>query len=121
MSEKEFPNVAEAIVKCFYVDDYTGGANSVEEAMKLYKELKQVFESFGFNLRKFMSNSAEFLSRLPECDKESQEVTCTKALGISWRPESDDFTFASRLNMSSNPVTKRHLFSEIASLYDPMG
>lgn len=115
--ENEYPEVAYAINNCFYVDDYTGGAYTVESAVQLYKEMKSVFASFGFNLRKFMNNSSEFLEHVAE----SGEMAITKALGILWQPQTDEFMFSFRLDMNSNPKTKTDLFSEIAKLYNPMG
>ncbi|XP_062533238.1 uncharacterized protein LOC134202200 [Armigeres subalbatus] len=42
--------------KNFYVDDYIGGANSVEEAVQLRIELSDLLNKGGFELRKWTSN-----------------------------------------------------------------
>lgn len=118
----KYPRAANAILKCFYVDDYTGGADSVEEALLTYNEMKKAFDEFGFNLRKLVSNSAEFLKYIPECDKEEKNKSFVKTLGIPWDPENDEFVFKVNLNLLFRPETKRQLASEIAVLqYDPLG
>ncbi|XP_053990009.1 uncharacterized protein LOC128882436, partial [Hylaeus volcanicus] len=120
--ENKYPRAAKAIMKCFYVDDYTGGAESVEEALCTYREMKKAFDEFGFNLRKLVSNSTELLKCVPGCDKEEQNKSFVKALGIPWKPETDEFIFQITVNLKSKPETKRQLSSEIASLqYDPLG
>ncbi|XP_055306475.1 uncharacterized protein LOC129570781 [Sitodiplosis mosellana] len=120
--ENKYPRAAKAIMKCFYVDDYTGGAESVEEALCTHREMKKAFDEFGFNLRKLVSNSTELLKCVPGCDKEEQNKSFVKALGIPWKPETDEFIFQITVNLKSKPETKRQLSSEIASLqYDPLG
>lgn len=119
--EKEFPLASKAIRDCFYVDDYTGGADTTEEAVAIYRELKVAFQSAGFNIRKFVSNSEEFLNLLPENDKEQICDDAVKTLGVVWRPSVDDLSLQFRLKQHTTPNTKRKLLSEIAALYDPMG
>ena len=54
------------IRKSFYVDDLLGGADTVEEALTLYSDLKHVLARGGFNLRKWRSSSAAVLSQIPQ-------------------------------------------------------
>ncbi|XP_053989874.1 uncharacterized protein LOC128882320, partial [Hylaeus volcanicus] len=68
--KEKYPRAAKAILKCFYVDDYSGGAETVDEALSILREMKQAFDEYGFNLRKIVSNSPELLEAIPECDKE---------------------------------------------------
>ena len=48
----EFPSTARAMEQSFYVDDGLTGADSVEEAVELQKELETMFNYGGFTLRK---------------------------------------------------------------------
>jgi hypothetical protein len=59
-----FPLAASAVKKSFYVDDYIGGAHSVEEALKLRVELSEMLARGGFPLRKWTSNKLEVLQGL---------------------------------------------------------
>ncbi|XP_055303154.1 uncharacterized protein LOC129568854, partial [Sitodiplosis mosellana] len=118
--ENEFPNAAQSIRDCFYVDDHVGGVDTVEQAVELYNQLKTVFDRFGFNLRKFVSNSSEFLNKIPNSEKEEVN-SVKKVLGVTWQPKTDELTFKIPFELESKPKTKRQLLSEIATLYDPMG
>ncbi|XP_055308887.1 uncharacterized protein LOC129572810 [Sitodiplosis mosellana] len=119
--KEKYPRAAKAILKCFYVDDYSGGAETVDEALSILREMKQAFDEYGFNLRKIVSNSPELLEAIPECDKE-QNVSIVKVLGIPWNPKNDEFVFNIKLNIHERPRTKRQLASEIATVqYDPLG
>lgn len=45
-----------------------------------------------------------------------------EALGVVWSPSDDEFTFnLTTINADTIPKTKRQLYSEIASIHDPVG
>lgn len=118
----KYPIAAEIIRKCMYMDDVLSGCFSIPELRNAYSELKASFESAGFNLRKWCSNSQELLEIIPEGEKELKATNeNVKALGISWSAIDDEFTYEHQIQLNTNPNTKRILLSEIASLFDPLG
>ncbi|XP_062538699.1 uncharacterized protein LOC134206974 [Armigeres subalbatus] len=83
-----------ALEEDFY-DDYIGGADSVETAIQLRKDLQQLLAKGGFRLRKWNSNIKEVLFGMPEEDL-GIERTLTfdkeesvKTLGVTWNPGID--------------------------------
>ena len=83
------PQAARAALECFYVDDGLMGADSIQEAIELRKELQQLFKLGGFNLRKWKSSERDVLDSIPEDLKDlknEQEIhyqdEYTKVLGI---------------------------------------
>ena len=52
----KYPQATTVVEKSFYVDDGLTGADSIEEARDLQKQLQDVFASGGFLLRKWNSN-----------------------------------------------------------------
>ena len=46
------PHAVRAVLNSFYVDDGKTGANSIEEAVQLRKELRELFALGGFVLHK---------------------------------------------------------------------
>lgn len=118
--EKTYPIASKAIRKNFYVDDYNGGANTIEEAKHIYVELKNGLKEGGFNIRKFASNSKELMENIPEIDKEGTEKIIT-TLGIKWNIETDELMYSCNIRLEETPRTKRELFAEISTLYDPLG
>lgn len=117
-----FPKASNIIEKNMYMDDVLSGAPYLDELFQTYNELKSAFKSAGFNLRKWCSNSSELLQKIPENDRELKaEIENVKALGVSWSPLNDDFTYNYCIALDSKVNTKRQLASEIASLYDPLG
>lgn len=117
--EKMFPLASRAIIENFYVDDHTGGADTDDDAIELYKQLKSAFNTAGCNLRKFISNSPELMQRFPDEDKENH--TTVKVLGMVWHRADDAFQFKFKLDTSTSPSTKREILSEVSSMYDPLG
>ncbi|XP_065088587.1 uncharacterized protein LOC135710066 [Ochlerotatus camptorhynchus] len=52
------------LVKNFYVDDFIGGAQTIEDAVQLRTELSELLKKGGFELRKWTSNQLSVLSGL---------------------------------------------------------
>ncbi|XP_063394006.1 uncharacterized protein LOC134679092 [Cydia fagiglandana] len=127
-SAASYPGGSTVLARDIYVDDVVTGADSVEQARSLQAELTKIMSSGGFHLRKWTSNSSEFLESLPSSDlysedfKHFEEMTdiSLKILGLLWQPQSDSFRF----RVASTPngrCTKRTILSEIARIFDPLG
>ncbi|XP_062713302.1 uncharacterized protein LOC134290244 [Aedes albopictus] len=61
-----FPLGGPALRKSFYVDDFIGGARTVEEAIRLRSEMGELLEKGGFELRKWTSNELDVLRGLKD-------------------------------------------------------
>ena len=103
----QFPLAAQAVHQSFYVDDALTGANSVEEAISLQKQLQELFQHGGFTLRKWNSSNPSVLRQVPKelTDTQRQctmpEATeYTKTLGIEWNTITDHF----RLSVGALPL-----------------
>uniref|UniRef100_A0A183D0M5 Reverse transcriptase domain-containing protein n=1 Tax=Gongylonema pulchrum TaxID=637853 RepID=A0A183D0M5_9BILA len=72
--------VAKRVEENFYVDNVVAEADSIEEAIKLYEEIKDIFSKAHMNIREFASNSAEFNEFLSKEDQQSTQQM--KVLGI---------------------------------------
>ncbi|XP_065093419.1 uncharacterized protein LOC135714077 [Ochlerotatus camptorhynchus] len=122
-----FPLAGPALRKSFYVDDFIGGANSIEEAISLREQLEDLMQRGGFDLRKWTSSRFEVLQGLDKEHIGTQSTLCftpnesIKALGIVWEPENDAFRFDSAIQPRDAPPTKRSILSDIAKLFDPLG
>ncbi|KAJ0169592.1 hypothetical protein K1T71_010808 [Dendrolimus kikuchii] len=122
----QWPQAAAILKHDTFMDDITAGAPSLEEAVKLKTELVDLLDCGKFELRKWSSNSLEFLSELPIdhcqipkpfCDESNQHTL--KILGIQWDPCQDRFTYT--MSELDKKCTKRIILSNIARIYDPLG
>ncbi|XP_061707816.1 uncharacterized protein LOC133518203 [Cydia pomonella] len=127
-SAAAYPSGSTVLARDIYVDDVVTGADSVEQARLLQVDLTKILSSGGFHLRKWTSNSSEFLESLPSSDlysedfKHFEEMTdiSLKILGLLLQPQSDSFRF--RVAAAPNGrCTKRTILSEIARIFDPLG
>ncbi|KAF0751198.1 Uncharacterized protein FWK35_00016915, partial [Aphis craccivora] len=130
LAEKEyhmFPDACDVIKSDFYMDDYLGGADTKNNALRLGNSLIEVMIRGGFPLRKWMSNSSELLADMPNIGNKSMTIMelenkMTKILGLLWCPERDVFKYKIEITaLNDLPVTKRNILSQIASLFDPLG
>ncbi|XP_065089796.1 uncharacterized protein LOC135710986 [Ochlerotatus camptorhynchus] len=58
-----YPLAGPNLVKNFYVDDFIGGAQTIEDAVQLRTELSELLKKGGFELRKWTSHQLSVLIR----------------------------------------------------------
>ena len=109
-----------------YVDDVLFGAHEVSAIFEIRNQLNTLLKLGGFHLRKWTSNHEELLRDIPASDRLNnsdvsfQEEIPIKALGLSWNPRHDCFSFQITLEESTK-VTKRYVLSIISRIFDPLG
>ncbi|XP_065084474.1 uncharacterized protein LOC135706749 [Ochlerotatus camptorhynchus] len=122
-----YPLAGPNLVKNFYVDDFIGGAQTIEDAVQLRTELNELLKKGGFKLRKWTSNQLSVLSGLSSDEIGTQSSIkfeaneTVKALGISWESESDNLHFDFKIHQHKGAPTKRSILSAISQLFDPLG
>ncbi|KAJ8914927.1 hypothetical protein NQ315_016081 [Exocentrus adspersus] len=122
-----FPNACKILGNDIYFDDIVSGSDSLENAIRARNELIQLCNRGGFELRKWTSNNKYFLQDLPEEKVYSESFSFTedcnamlKIFGLQWRPVVDCFSY--KIETDVDPIcTKRHILSNIARIYDPLG
>ncbi len=120
-------NLAQALRTSFYVDDFLGGAQSVDEAKSLSADLNSELLEYGFPLRIWSSSHSDLIKDLStELRAENDEMKLfsedykVKALGVSWKPNQDVFVF--KYNHGDvDTLTKKNLLSATSKLFDPLG
>ena len=63
---KYLPEVAIALMRNFYVDDYLQSFHHIEEALEVAHNLNKITQGSGFSLSKWCSNTPEFLQHVPQ-------------------------------------------------------
>ena len=125
---ERYPEAAKILMRNSYVDDVATATTSVKGAVKLAHDLKALCVGGAFNMRKFTSNSAEFLKEIPvedrgknvKClDLERDRLSSERTLGLKWEVESDSFCF--EFKDKRKPVTRRGILSTVSSVFDPLG
>ena len=90
------PLAYEAICHNTLIDDTAKSAESPERLIETVKQLLEVYESIGMNLRKFASNSTQLMSTIPsekqlpefqvsELSNGAFNLSSISILGMSWR------------------------------------
>ena len=121
----QFPRACNFILSSFYVDDFIAGANSLDEAFELVKELRDVCKKAGFNLRKWTSNENAILETIqmetvPGGGTFETFDATAKVLGLLWCQSSDYFFFGIKENLPTT-ISKRIILSQLAEIFDPFG
>ncbi|XP_056645826.1 uncharacterized protein LOC130451050 [Diorhabda sublineata] len=122
----QYPKACETILKDMYVDDLLTGSNDLIELQKLCKDIYDVLSSANFILRKWISHNFQVVCGFKDNnisnaildigDKES-----CKTLGIQWDNKNDILKYTIKQFTHRNTITKRHILSIIAEIYDPLG
>lgn len=131
--QNRYPLAATRVPKEFYMDDLMTGCQTVDEGLKLYKEMKDLLKEGGFVLQKWASNSDKLSSKITEIEMDRKEFeeeknkleikmdSIVKILGLTWDKDHDEFKYSVNLPPSSPPATKRKIISDVARLFDPLG
>ena len=126
---EDYPEASHHILSSFYVDDFLGGADSPEAALKLFQDIRCILERGNFHLRKWRSSSSHVLQQIPEELLEKDPIkdstatnpqTNSKALGLVWDSHKDVMS----PSISIPPTykqTKRGLVSAVYRTYDILG
>ncbi|XP_062556830.1 uncharacterized protein LOC134221657 [Armigeres subalbatus] len=131
---EEFPLAVEAVENKHYVDDMLASTETEAEAIELAKSVKYIHAQGGFDIRNWVSNSAEVLKALGEKPMNEMalnivaEYATEKVLGMWWNTSTDCFIykicwtrFDAKLFDGSRPPTKRELLRILMSIFDPLG
>ena len=119
---------AQTLQRNFYIDDMLKSVENKEVAIKLVKNVIGMCQKVGFKLTKFISNSREVLTTIPEerhhqkikdQDLNIGDLPVQRALGVHWNIENDYLGF--KINLKDKPLTRRGMLSTISSsVYDPL-
>ena len=127
---KQYQELVEDIVeKNVYMDDVLDSARTVSEAIERAKAVRNALADGDFHLQSWVSNCREFLEAFSVLPNQSERVNSnaislgteeTKALGVYWRPSTDQLTF-NVTNLCETVFTRIGIVSKVAAVYDPLG
>ncbi|XP_055632944.1 uncharacterized protein LOC129773372 [Toxorhynchites rutilus septentrionalis] len=122
-----FPSAAKPVANDFYVDDFLSGADDVESAIRIRREVSAMLASAEIPMKKWASNSVEVLEDIPPEDRsiqpwhDLQDPQSVSTLGLIWEPITDIFRFKVQLPLPAAVLTKRRIMSYVAQIFDPLG
>ena len=126
--QARYPEAADVLLRKTYVDDALCATDSVESAVQVAHDLKELCREAAFNMTKFTSNRQAFLREIPVNDRgknvksldlEVDSLVSERALGLKWSPDDDLFSF--QFVDKKRPVTRRGVLSTVSSVFDPLG
>ncbi|GFX98928.1 hypothetical protein TNCV_4301041 [Trichonephila clavipes] len=127
LDDKDNPNLSRVLQEDIYMDDLLSGADTPNNAISICKDSAHVLSTRGFHLRKWNSNSTEFLAQFSEHSSHDARVEfsndsneSSKVLGLFWNSSNDTFGFQPSLELTP-PLTKRRILSESSKIFDPLG
>ena len=127
---------ADRIHSSLYVDDLLTGEADEESATRLRENIEKIMQEGSFELRKYISNNRQFMSKIPE-ERRAPDAYIhtfefhnsqgaeyqTKALGIRYCPKDDSYRFGGFKDLDKEFTgSKRSLASVTAKVaYDILG
>ncbi|XP_039309090.1 uncharacterized protein LOC105201565 [Solenopsis invicta] len=121
--EGSFPLAAKCVLNDMYVDDIIGGAQTIDEAKELQRQLIELMSKGCFKVHKWHSNVTGAVHNLSKNENQAtvdlKLNDVVRTLGLVWEPSTDVFLFTIRFNKQVR--SKRELLSEISKLFDPLG
>ena len=126
---EDYPNVTNHIKNSRYINDFLGGANTIQETIELFTNLREVFLTGSFNLCKWKIIPSEVLQSIhPELQEKyplnnvttPQAPSHSKALGLEWDSSQDNKSHSIVISGSYKP-TKRWIISNVFRTCDILG
>ncbi|CAH8548192.1 unnamed protein product [Schistosoma haematobium] len=118
--------VVDAVKNNFYVDDCLVSFPTCDQAKSFVKQISELLCRGGFKLKKWVTNSEEVRTILPDVCKEESLIemsasydTTHRTLGVEWDFKRDVFKFY--FDAPERPLTRRGILSIVSSLFDPLG
>ena len=128
MDQKEYfsDEIIDAILRSFYVDDLLRSLLDEIGAINLIRNLEKLLANRGFNLTKFNSNSESVLKAVPPEKRATTsslefENSITRALGVKWDLQEDNFMYTVDSNLNSDTCTKGQILKKTSTVFDPLG
>ena len=145
--QSKYPEVVNHLIR-LYCDDFSCGANDADEAIRIYKQAKEIMSAGGFNLRKWASNGRSVMNEIANLENEveennkdaivteedqtyskyvsrgSESENQLKVLGVGWDNNTDMHQLELRevlVFARTLPPTKRSVLRIAAKIFDPMG
>ncbi|XP_044013994.1 uncharacterized protein LOC122856384 [Aphidius gifuensis] len=121
-----FPLVKSAISQGSYMDDIYVGADNIQQGVDKVVQIQQMLHSGGFELRKWISNSSELLSKISvefheKSSTSSDSNQVFRTLGLNWDTTADCFSYIPIVYKEPKAITKRVVLAQVAQLFDPLG
>ena len=115
------PRASLVLQRDFYVDDALTGADTKEKVLSIRKELTDLLQSAGFNIRGWASNDPGKLRGLSEQDKcrklQLDDSRTLKTLWVFWDSQVDAILYSVDTLADLPPVIKRSISSVIARIW----
>lgn len=119
----QYPQAVTYVHRDLYMDDLICSLPDIKTGITIHTQLVKLFKNGGFQMVKWMSNSSELLSQIPDLLQLNQPITFDKenlkVLGLEWNPSSDNFSF--KISAPILSCTKRNMLSLVARIFDPLG
>lgn len=112
--------LAEKLKEDIYMDNIITGADTVKNAIFLYRNAKSIFSEAQMNLRQWITNNEDVNEKIPEDDKDKEKSI--KILVYNWSTEDDKLSVRKAKLLNKDFVlSKRSVLTQLASVFDPLG
>lgn len=120
------PHIARILREGFYVDDMVTGADSVQDAQVICREVSDILREGCFDLRKWCSNQPEILSEIGLSHSAFDVFDFSsdgrmKTLGLTWACQADCLVYNINIDSIERKITKRTVLSSVSKIFVPLG
>ena len=113
-------NLKRIIYQLSYMDNCGFVAESTEELVWMFNQVKDIFSAYKFDLQQFVTNDEILRQKIQETEETKENEAKTKLLGLEFDQISDKIK-TKPISLNKQAETKREILSTIASQFDLLG
>ena len=122
-------SLVKTVQRNFYMDNFLNSVRAPQEAIEIYRKLRDILIKGGFNLTKWITSDDEVNSKIPETDRSTKVVKTFEAkpqsssiLGLIWNVETDSLIVCRGTEQEvPAKITQRIVLSFVSAVSDPLG
>ena len=120
-NEDDFLLAAVPLKESTYIDDILMGADNIDTLLEIKRQITELLKCAEISLDKWLDNLKYTQSDAGFWKELSEDFDAPpKILGISWSAMADYFFIVQRIE-KIDVLSKRHILSVVAEIFDPMG
>ena len=129
VNAKDDENLVKAVQRNFYMDRILNLVRTLQEAIEIYQQVKEILRNCGFSFKKWIRSDEKVASQIQEADSSTKiskifetEPKSSSIVGLNWNVDTDSLIVCRGTEkVVPSKITQRFFLSFFSAVFDPLG